>query len=302
MYFSSHTQYKSAEAKDPLHHLISQANKTGILSREEETALLEEWHRTHSHKAADKIVRAHLRLVAKIAASYRGYGLPMQDMVSEGAVGLMKALQRFDLTQEVRFSTYGVWWVHAQMKEYVLNHWCMLKIGTNRAQKKLFFSLRRLRNAMSDFEHGDSMTEAQINDIAAKLDVSEKSVREMEQRLGSRDLSLNVPIGSDGDDDGGEYMDILEDDGPNQEESFIKKDQANKRQAMLEEAFSSLKPRERDILTRRRIQERPDTLDTIGTEYEISRERVRQIENQAIQKISSLLGTLIPEDDRHGYL
>ena len=293
MHYSTQTQYKSAETRDPLHAMLSRANAKAMLTKEEEYALITRWHRTGDETAADRLISAHLRLVTKLAVGYRGYRLPLQDLISEGTLGLMKALQKFDLEKDVRFSTYGTWWVHAQMKEYVLSHWCMVKIGTNRAQKKLFFSLKRLRQALDGFTHGQTMSPAQIAVIAQDLDVSPQSVKDMEQRLSSQDYSLNLPISAD-DGNETEHMDLLEDSQPSQETRLIQQDHLRKRRLLLQNALSTLKPREEDILRRRKLRENPDTLKILSEEYQISRERVRQIEEEALGKITSLISTLLP--------
>ncbi len=294
MYYSSHGQYNAVEDRDPLHKMITRANRYPVLEPEEEKSLISRWHETNDMKAADKLIQSHFRLVAKIASGYRGYGLPMQDLVSEGSLGLMEALRRFDQSKEVRFATYAVWWIQAQMKDYILRNWSMVKMGTNRDQKKLFFSLRRMKKDMAPEEIGTSLTEDQTAHVSKVLSVSKKSVKEMEQRLMGGDISLNLSTSNEDDD--GELMDFIPDGAENPEDVVIRQDRSFKKIALLEEALTSLKPREQTIVRRRKMKEKPDTLDTLGAELNLSRERVRQLEVQALKKLEKAIRRLLPSD------
>ncbi|MCZ6721390.1 MAG: RNA polymerase sigma factor RpoH, partial [Proteobacteria bacterium] len=243
------------------------------------------WREHDDSEAAHKLVTSHLRLVAKIAMGYRGYGLPVGELISEGNVGLMRAVKRFDPERGFRLATYAMWWIRASIQEYVLHSWSLVKIGTTAAQKKLFFNLRRLKGEMKAFEEGDLNPE-QVEEIAQKLAVSEKEVIEMNRRLASSDQSLNAPVTGDGD---GEWQDWLLDTAQDQETQLLESDEIQNRRELLEASMSVLNERERHILTERRLTDEPKTLEELSQEYGISRERVRQIEARAFEKLQKAM-------------
>ncbi len=267
--------------KDALSAYLNHTKRFDMLKADEEIQLAKAWRDNGDEKAKEKIVGAHLRLVAKIAQGYRGYSMPMLDLISEGHVGMMKALDKFDPDQGVRFSTYAMWWIKASMKEYVMRNWSLVKTGTTAAQKKLFFNLRTIRRKLLK-EGQKYLTRDQIAYIAEEMNVPEKAVAEMAKRLNGHDYSLNTPIGGDNE---GNWMDWLEDDSDNQETQVVQNDEFTKRFAMLEDAMEHLKPRELHIMQMRRLAEPPKTLEEIGLELNLSRERVRQIEIKAFTKL-----------------
>jgi RNA polymerase sigma-32 factor len=233
--------------------------------------------------AAHKLVTSHLRLVAKIAMGYRGYGLPVSDLVSEGSIGLMKAVKKFDPERGFRLSTYAIWWIRASITEYVLRSWSMVKLGTMAAQKKLFFSLRKTKSRLNILESGD-LTPDQLTQLSKAMDVSEVEVNSMNRRLMARDTSLNAPLSQD--EEGAEFQDTLISECPSPEATTAKGQELLFRRGLLENAMADLNDREKDIITERRLNENPMTLDQLGVRYSISRERVRQLEARAFEKIS----------------
>jgi RNA polymerase sigma-32 factor len=239
------------------------------------------WREHGDIDAAHKLVTSHLRLVAKIAMGYRGYGLPLSELISEGNVGMMQAVKRFEPDRGFRLATYAMWWIRAAIQEYILHSWSLVKMGTTAAQKKLFFNLRKLKGQMRAIEEGDLSPE-QVNKIATTLDVPEADVISMNRRLGSPDHSLNAPLRQDGD---GEWQDWLVDDSDNQEIRLAESEELGKRKHLLSDAMTTLNDRERRILTARRLQDEPITLEDLSQEYGISRERVRQIEVRAFEKL-----------------
>ena len=243
--------------------------------------LAKRWREHEDPEAARQLVTSHLRLVAKIAMGYRGYGLPVSEIVSEGNVGLMQAVKRFEPERGFRLATYAMWWIRAAIQEYILRSWSLVKMGTTAAQKKLFFNLRKLKGQMRAIEEGDLSPE-QVNKIATTLDVPEADVISMNRRLGSPDHSLNAPLRQDGD---GEWQDWLVDDSDNQEIRLAESEELGKRKHLLSDAMTTLNDRERRILTARRLQDEPITLEDLSQEYGISRERVRQIEVRAFEKL-----------------
>jgi len=267
--------------RDPLSAYLKRISHFPMLEKEEEYTLAKQWQETGDLRAKEKIIGSHLRLVSKIAQGYRGYGMPLLDLISEGHIGIMKALEKFDPEKGVRFSTYAMWWVRASMKEYVMRNWSLVKTGTTAAQKKLFFNLRSKRRAMLD-EGQRYLNEKQIAQIAKDLGVPEKSVAEMAKRLNGNDYSLNTPIGGEEE---GQWQDWIEDEEENHAEQIAHNDEFKKRSEMLESAFQFLKPRELKIMQMRRLEEPPKTLETIGLELNLSRERVRQIEMKAFVKV-----------------
>ena len=252
-----------------------------MLAAEEEYMLAKRWLEHEDTEAAHALVTSHLRLVAKIASGYRGYGLPLGELISEGNVGMMQAVKRFDPERGFRLATYAMWWIRAAIQEYVLHSWSLVKIGTTAAQKKLFFNLRKLKGRIAAIEEGDLHPD-NVTKIADALNVSEKDVVSMNRRLSAGDHSLNAPLRVDGD---GEWMDWLVDESPTQETVFAESEELDGRRTMLAEAMAGLNERERHILTDRRLKEEPSTLEELSKVYDISRERVRQIEVRAFEKL-----------------
>jgi len=268
-------------ADDAVARQFETANNFDYLTAAEELELARRWRDLRDRKALDRLLGAHLRLVFKTARKFAGYGLPLSDLVSEGNVGLMQAADKFDPEKGFRFSTYAMWWVKAAIQEYVLHNWSMVKIGTTAAQKKLFFNLRRLKGQMQEFEGGDLTPEA-VASIAAELDVPEAEVVEMNRRLAANDSSLNTRMGEDQDT---EWQDLLSDERPNQESRFADAQELGSRQAILREALGGLGERDREILVARRLRDEPMTLEELSQRFDISRERVRQIEVRAFERV-----------------
>jgi RNA polymerase sigma-32 factor len=264
-----------------LSRYLQEIRRFPMLSPEEEYMLGKSWREHGDIDAAHKLVTSHLRLVAKIAMGYRGYGLPLSELISEGNVGMMQAVKRFEPDRGFRLATYAMWWIRAAIQEYILHSWSLVKMGTTAAQKKLFFNLRKLKGQMRAIDEGDLSPE-QVNKIATTLDVPEADVISMNRRLASPDHSLNAPLRQDGD---GEWQDWLVDDSDNQEIRLVESEQLGKRQNLLKDAMGALNDRERRILTARRLQDEPTTLEDLSQEYGISRERVRQIEVRAFEKL-----------------
>ncbi|WP_337995729.1 RNA polymerase sigma factor RpoH [Oleispirillum naphthae] len=253
-----------------------------ILPVEEEYMLSRRFSEHGDIEAAHKLVTSHLRLVAKIAMGYRHYGLPVADLISEGNVGLMRAVKKFDPERGFRLSTYAMWWIKAAINEYILNSWSMVKIGTVAAQKKLFFNLRRAKAALGRYEEGD-LAPSEVAQIAKDLGVPEHEVVTMNRRLARPDATLNAPVGEEG---GMERIELLVDSRPNQEEEMTSRQENDLGKRLIADAMSSLSEREAEIIRLRRLQSEPMTLEDIGRSYGISRERVRQIENRAFDKLS----------------
>ncbi|QHC34558.1 RNA polymerase sigma factor RpoH [Komagataeibacter xylinus] len=259
--------------------------KFPMLSPEEELRLSHRWKDKGDTEAAHKLVTSHLRLVAKIAMGYRGYGLPVGELISEGNIGMMQAVRRFDPDRGFRLATYAMWWIRAAIQEYILHSWSLVKIGTTAAQKKLFFNLRRLKGQMQAIDDGDLQPE-QVNKIAQSLGVPEQDVVNMNRRLAAPDHSLNAPLRMDGE---GEWQDWLVDDNDNQEQTLAESEEYSGRQALLANAMKSLNDRERHILSERRLKDEPATLEELSHVYNISRERVRQIEVRAFEKVQAAM-------------
>ncbi|MDH3703499.1 MAG: RNA polymerase sigma factor RpoH [Alphaproteobacteria bacterium] len=270
-----------------LQRYLQDIRKFPMLEKGEEYMLAKSWRERDDTKAAHKMVTSHLRLVAKIAMGYRGYGLPLSDLISEGNVGLMQAVKRFDPERGFRLATYAMWWIRASIQEYILHSWSLVKIGTTAAQKKLFFNLRKLKGRLQAFEEGDLAPET-VAKIATELSVPEKDVVSMNRRMSAPDNSLNAPVRMDGD---GEWQDWLEDETDSQEIMIAEADELTKRRAMLRDAMSVLNDRERHILTERRLSEETATLEDLSKVYKISRERVRQIEVRAFEKLQKAMRT-----------
>lgn len=256
-----------------------------ILTPEEELRLSHLWKDKGDVTAAHKLVTSHLRLVAKIAMGYRGYGLPVNELISEGNVGMMQAVRRFDPDKGFRLATYAMWWIRAAIQEYILHSWSLVKMGTTAAQKKLFFNLRRLKGQMQAIDDGDLQPE-QVNKIATTLGVPEQDVVNMNRRMAAPDHSLNAPMRTD---ESSEWQDRLVDDQHNQEEVYAENEELSGRKALLASAMDTLNDREKHIFTERRLKDEPSTLEDLAHEYGISRERVRQIEVRAFEKVQAAM-------------
>lgn len=272
---------------------LQEIRKFPMLSFEVEQALARRWRDEGDEDAAHQMVNSHLRLVAKIAMGYRGYGLPVGELISEGNVGMMQAVRRFDPDKGFRLATYAMWWIRASIQEYILHSWSLVKMGTTAAQKKLFFNLRRIKGEMQAFEDGDLTPEA-VHAIAERLDVSEGEVVNMNRRMSGPDSSLNAPMRADGEDS---WIDWLEDERETQEDRLSADQELFGRRQLLAGAMTSLNERERAILTARRLQEDPVTLENLSQEFGISRERVRQIEVRAFEKIQKSVKNAVIEQN-----
>lgn len=268
-----------------LSRYLQDIRKFPLLEPEEEYMLAKRWKEHEDQEAAAKMVNSHLRLVAKIAMGYRGYGLPLGEIISEGNVGLMQAVKRFEPEKGFRLATYAMWWIRASIQEYILRSWSLVKIGTTAAQKKLFFNLRRMKGEIKALEEGD-LNKENLEKIATTLDVSEEEVINMNRRMSGPDSSLNAPLRADSE---GEWQDWLVDDSDNQETILADQEEMNERRKMLLDAMEVLNERERKILAARRLQEDPQTLEELSQEYGISRERVRQIEVRAFEKLQKAM-------------
>src|SRR5262245_41245044 len=262
-----------------------------MLEPEEEFMLAKRWQEQGDSQAAHRLVTSHLRLVAKIAMGYRGYGLPLNEIISEGNVGLMQAVKRFDPDRGFRLATYAMWWIRAAIQEYILHSWSLVKMGTTAAQKKLFFNLRKLKGQMQAIDEGDLAPET-VKAIAERLDVTENEVIEMNRRLEGGDRSLNVPLRVDSETD---WQDWLVDEAASQETNLAESDEFDHRMSLLHRAMTVLNERERHILTERRLKDEPTTLEELSGEYGISRERVRQIEVRAFEKLQRAIRLLEAE-------
>ena len=260
---------------------LAQIKKFPMLDAEEEYMLAKNWRERGNLKAAHKLVTSHLRLVSKIAMGYRGYGLPVNELISEGNIGLMQAVKKFDPEKGFRLATYAMWWIKAAIQEYVLKSWSLVKMGTTTAQKKLFFNLRKLKNQIAPNQEGD-LRDEQVNEISKRLDVQSYEVVNMNRRLMGREKSLNDPIKA-GETD--EWQDWLVDDHLDQELIMSQKQEFDDKKELLHEAMTILNDREKEILEARRLTENPKTLEELSQKYKISRERIRQIETKAFEKL-----------------
>ena len=256
-----------------------------MLTSEEEYMLAKRWKEHDDTEAAHKLVTSHLRLVAKIAMGYRGYGLPISELISEGNVGMMHAVKKFDPERGFRLATYAMWWIRASIQEYILHSWSLVKMGTTAAQKKLFFNLKKIKGQINALEEGDLHPE-NIEKIAKKLDVPEQEVIHMNRRLSSNDHSLNTPMHEDSE---GEWIDWIEDDTPSQETIIAENQEFNSRYSLLKDAINFLSEREKNIFIQRRLNDEPATLEELSKLYKISRERVRQIEVRAFEKLQNFM-------------
>lgn len=269
-----------------LNRYLAEIRKFPVLKPEEEFMLAKRYQEHGDPKAAEQLVTSHLRLVAKIAMGYRGYGLPVSELISEGNIGLMQGVKKFDPDRGFRLATYAMWWIRASMQEFILRSWSLVKIGTTAAQKKLFFNLRRMKNNLEAFEDGD-LNQASLSKIATDLGVSEDEVNNMNRRMAmGGDTSLNVPMREDGD---GQWQDWLVDDQPLQDQTVADAQEDDLRHAMLAEAMGGLNDREKHILAERRLTDEPKTLEELSQLYRVSRERVRQIEVRAFDKLQKAM-------------
>ena len=269
-----------------LSRYLTEVRKFPMLAKEEEFMLAKSWREHQDIDAAYKLVNSHLRLVAKIAMGYRGYGLPIGEVISEGNVGLMQAVKKFEPDRGFRLATYAMWWIRASIQEYILRSWSLVKMGTTAAQKKLFFNLRKAKSEISALEEGD-MHPDQVRQIATKLGVLDEEVISMNRRLSGPDASLNAPLRSDSEN---EWQDWLEDkDALSQETVLAESEEKSIRMGLLEEAMHELTDRERHILTERRLKDDPTTLEELASQYGVSRERVRQIEVRAFEKLQKAM-------------
>jgi len=263
---------------------LSQIKKFPMLAAEEEYMLAKNWRTTGNIKSAEKLVTSHLRLVAKIAMGYRGYGLPVNEMISEGNVGLMQAVKKFKHEKGFRLATYAMWWIKASIQEYIMRSWSLVKIGTTTAQKKLFFNLKKIKKQIAPKSEGD-LKDEHVTEIANKLDVSKDEVVSMNRRLSGKEFSLNSPIGEGGD----EWQDWIEDKGLDHELKFAQREEMKKRKNLLTDSIKILNDREKEIIYARRLNEETTTLENLSKKYKISRERVRQIENKAFEKLQKYM-------------
>ena len=266
-----------------LTHYLQQIKKFPMLTEKQEVSLAKKWRDKGDKSEAHELVTSHLRLVAKIAMGYRGYGLPVTELISEGNIGLMQAVKKYDPDKGFRLATYAMWWIRAAIQEYVLKSWSLVKIGTTAAQKKLFFNLKKLKGKLSDYNEG-SLKPHQVTEIASQLNVSEKEVSEMEGRMSGNDYSLNAVVSADGQE---EWQEWLVDEDADHEVKIAEKEEVTKRKELLSKAIDVLNEREKYIIQGRKLSEDPKTLEELSKEYNISRERIRQIEERAFQKLQS---------------
>ena len=259
---------------------LAQIKKFPMLDAEEEFMLAKNWRTNGNVKSAEKLVTSHLRLVAKIAMGYKGYGLPLSEMISEGNVGLMQAVKKFEPEKGFRLATYAMWWIKASIQEYILRSWSLVKIGTTTAQKKLFFNLKKIKNQIAPRTEGD-LKDEHVKDISNRLNVSEDEVISMNRRLYGKEQSLNAPIGEDGD----EWQDWIVDKEMDHELKIAQNEEIDQRKDLLQDSIKILNDREKEILYSRRLNDNPSTLENLSKKYKISRERVRQIENKAFEKL-----------------
>ena len=273
-------KYPAISNEGGLSVYLDQIKKFPMLDAEEEYMLAKNWKTTGNVKSAEKLVTSHLRLVAKIAMRYKGYGLPMNEIISEGNVGLMQAVKKFEPEKGFRLATYAMWWIKASIQEYILRSWSLVKIGTTTAQKKLFFNLKKLKNQIAPKNEGD-LKKDEVEKIANTLNVSENEVISMNRRLSGKEQSLNAPIGEDGD----EWQDWVVDKEMDQELKIAHQEELDQRKDLLQDSIKILNDREKEILYARRLNENPSTLEDLSKKFKISRERIRQIENKAFEKL-----------------
>jgi len=282
---SSLVTVPTISAEGGLSRYLREIRKFPLLDKDEEYMLAKRWREHDDPDAAAKLVTSHLRLVARIAMGYRGYGLPLSELISEGNVGMMQAVKRFDPDRGFRLATYAMWWIRAAIQEYILHSWSLVKMGTTAAQKKLFFNLRKIKARMAQLEQGDLPAEL-VQKIATELDVPTNDVIEMNRRLGSSDKSLNVTVSADSDS---EWLELLADDRPGHDILLADADELRERRGLLEQAMAGLNARERHILSERRLKDEPLTLEELSQQYDVSRERIRQIEARAFEKLQKAM-------------
>ncbi|SFI50459.1 RNA polymerase sigma factor RpoH [Celeribacter neptunius] len=290
------SNYANLPAPSPeqgLNRYLQEIRKFPMLEPEEEYMLAKRWVDHEDSRAAHKMVTSHLRLAAKIAMGYRGYGLPQAEVISEANVGLMQAVKRFDPEKGFRLATYAMWWIRASIQEYILRSWSLVKLGTTSAQKKLFFNLRKAKARIGAFEEGDLRPE-NVKRIATDLGVTEDEVISMNRRMSGGDASLNATVGSD-EEGAAQWQDWLEDESANQAADYEAKDEMDTRRALLASAMDVLNEREKDILMERRLKDQPVTLEELSGKYEVSRERIRQIEVRAFEKLQKRMQELAKE-------
>ncbi len=287
---STYTNLPAPSPEQGLNRYMQEIRKFPLLEPEEEYMLAKRWVDHQDSTAAHRMVTSHLRLAAKIAMGYRGYGLPQAEVISEANVGLMQAVKRFDPEKGFRLATYAMWWIRASIQEYILRSWSLVKLGTTSAQKKLFFNLRKAKAKVGALEEGDLRPE-NVARIATDLNVSESEVIDMNRRLSGGDASLNATVGSDGDGST-QWQDWLEDEDSDQAGDYEVRDEFDTRMALLQQAMSALNDRERDVLMKRRLAETPITLEELSESYGVSRERIRQIEVRAFEKLQERMREL----------
>ena len=276
-------------SENGLSRYLQEIRKYPLLEPKYERDLAMKWTNKQDIESAHILVTSHLRLVAKIAMGYKGYGLPINELISEGNIGMLESIKRFDYKKGFRLATYAMWWIRASIHEYILHSWSLVKIGTTAAQKKLFFNLRKIKSSLRAYEEGDMLPE-NVNKIAKNLNVSKKEVTEMNRRLAGPDHSLNAPLKEDGE---GEWQDWLVDSSPTQEYTISNSQELNQRKDLLDEAINVLSPREKYIMVQRRLKDKPKTLEDLSNHYKISRERVRQIEVRAMEKLKKSVKNLL---------
>ena len=290
------SNYENLPAPTPeggLNRYMQEIRKFPLLEPEEEYMLAKRWVEEQDTEAAHRMVTSHLRLAAKIAMGYRGYGLPQAEVISEANVGLMQAVKRFDPEKGFRLATYAMWWIRASIQEYILRSWSMVKLGTTSAQKKLFFNLRKAKSKIGALEEGDLRPE-NVRKIATDLGVTEDEVISMNRRMSGGDASLNATVGSEGEGTM-QWQDWLEDEDADQAADYERQDELQARRELLGEAMDVLNDRERDVLTQRRLSDQPVTLEELSTQYDVSRERIRQIEVRAFEKLQKRMRGLAQE-------
>ncbi|MDZ4089356.1 MAG: RNA polymerase sigma factor RpoH [Tabrizicola sp.] len=287
---STYTNLPAPSPEQGLNRYLQEIRKFPLLEPEQEYMLAKRWVDHQDANAAHQMVTSHLRLAAKIAMGYRGYGLPQAEVISEANVGLMQAVKRFDPEKGFRLATYAMWWIRASIQEYILRSWSLVKLGTTSAQKKLFFNLRKAKAKVGALEEGDLRPE-NVARIATDLNVTESEVIDMNRRLSGSDASLNATVGSDGES-ATQWQDWLEDEDSDQAEAYEEKDELDARRALLVQAMSVLNDREKDVLMQRRLSEDPVTLEELSESYGVSRERIRQIEVRAFEKLQAKMREL----------
>ncbi len=279
------TNLPSIDVEGSLSSYLTQIKKFPMLSAEEEYMLAKSWKERGDLKSAQKLITSHLRLVAKIAMGYRGYGLPVSEMVSEGNIGLMQAVKKYDPEKGFRLATYAMWWIKASIQEYILRSWSLVKMGTTSAQKKLFFNLRKIKNQLSANSSGD-LNDKHVDEISKRLNVKKEEVISMNRRLLGKEKSLNAPVK---DEDGSEWQDWLADEKIDQELKFSQQQELSQRKKLMDDSINILNKREKEILVARRLSEEVATLEDLSKKYKISRERVRQIESKAFEKLQKAM-------------